>query len=371
MKMKYTSDDVLKTAKRLNNTKRSYLLVDPLQAKHIPVSPKKALLMMRTLGKMLSEKYPNTRLIIGFAETATAIGAAVSESFSDECVYIHTTREEFLGAFVYFSEEHSHAVEQKLFSEKLGEYISAAEQIIFVDDEISTGKTLINIAESLKKDFPAAENKEFIAASIINRVSEENEERLLNAGIKSECLVKLSCVDYDALIKDIRVNEAERITAGNADYSLMKLPQTLPNARKGVKAGEHKRRIREIMRGAADMLKLQKDEDILVLGTEECMYPALILGEILEENGARVLCHSTTRSPIGINNAEDYPIKNGYRLRSFYDSSRETFIYNISKHSAAIIVSDSHADDRSAGIEDLTSVLKRNGIEKIYFFGVD
>ena len=35
----YTAADTLRIAKRYNNPKRSYLLVNPLQAKHIPVSP--------------------------------------------------------------------------------------------------------------------------------------------------------------------------------------------------------------------------------------------------------------------------------------------------------------------------------------------
>lgn len=35
----YTAAGTLRIAKRYNNPKRSYLLVNPLQAKHIPVSP--------------------------------------------------------------------------------------------------------------------------------------------------------------------------------------------------------------------------------------------------------------------------------------------------------------------------------------------
>ena len=37
----YTAADTLRIAKRYNNPKRSYLLVNPLQAKHIPVSPRR------------------------------------------------------------------------------------------------------------------------------------------------------------------------------------------------------------------------------------------------------------------------------------------------------------------------------------------
>ena len=74
----YTAADTLRIAKRYNNPKRSYLLVNPLQAKHIPVSPAAALEMMGALGNQVAAKYPEARLVIGFAETATAIGAAVA-----------------------------------------------------------------------------------------------------------------------------------------------------------------------------------------------------------------------------------------------------------------------------------------------------
>ncbi len=93
----YSSQDLLRIAKRFNNPKRTYLLVDPLQAKHIPVSPGRALEMMESLGDLL-KKYPGPRLVIGFAETATAIGAAAASRSSGECVYLHTTREELPGA---------------------------------------------------------------------------------------------------------------------------------------------------------------------------------------------------------------------------------------------------------------------------------
>ena len=84
----YTADNILRIAKRFNNQKRTYLLVNPLQAKHIPVSPKASLGMMKALGDMLANKYPDTKLVIGFAETATAIGAVVAASPPNAFIYI-------------------------------------------------------------------------------------------------------------------------------------------------------------------------------------------------------------------------------------------------------------------------------------------
>ena len=85
----YTAADTLRIAKRYNNPKRSYLLVNPLQAKHIPVSPAAALEMMGALGDQVAAKYPEARLVIGFAETATAIGAAVAARLGPDCLYVH------------------------------------------------------------------------------------------------------------------------------------------------------------------------------------------------------------------------------------------------------------------------------------------
>ena len=74
----YREQELLVLAKRYRNNKRNYLLVDPLQGKHIPVSPGKALEMMSALGDRLAQMAPEIDLVIGFAETATAVGAAVA-----------------------------------------------------------------------------------------------------------------------------------------------------------------------------------------------------------------------------------------------------------------------------------------------------
>ena len=74
----YTQENTLRLARRYRNAKRAYLLVNPLQAKHLPVSPAAALDMMEALGHQLAKRYPGASLVVGFAETATAIGAAAA-----------------------------------------------------------------------------------------------------------------------------------------------------------------------------------------------------------------------------------------------------------------------------------------------------
>ena len=174
----YKKNDLLTIEKRYNNNKRSYLLVNPLQGKHLAVSPAKALSMMESLGEKVKKKYPETKLVIGFAETATAIALKVADTISSECYCINTTREVLPEGkdFIYFSEEHSHASSQKLCADNLEEYIKNTETIILLDDELSTGKTMRNLVVKLREKYPCVSEKKFVTASILYRLNSEDKQ---------------------------------------------------------------------------------------------------------------------------------------------------------------------------------------------------
>ncbi|OYO97123.1 hypothetical protein CG709_12015 [Lachnotalea glycerini] len=75
----YQETELIGIAKRENNKKRNYLVVNKLQGKHVPVEPKLALTMFKELAKQVKKDNEGKRLLlVGFAETATAIGAAVA-----------------------------------------------------------------------------------------------------------------------------------------------------------------------------------------------------------------------------------------------------------------------------------------------------
>ena len=65
VKMEYTEKDLVKIAKRENNTKRNYLVVDPLQGKHIPVVPSNALDLFAALADTFREKYKDEKAFAG------------------------------------------------------------------------------------------------------------------------------------------------------------------------------------------------------------------------------------------------------------------------------------------------------------------
>lgn len=356
----YTKETTLRVAKRYRNAKRAYLLVNPLQAKHMPVSPTEALTMMRTLGEGLRQEFPGARLVLGFAETATALGAAVASRLGPDCAFLTTTREAGEGpGWVRFLEEHSHAAEQKLWGGDLDALLQETDTVLFVDDEISTGKTLRNMVAQLTRRWPALGEKTLVAASLLNRVTPEQEKALVDAGITCRCLVRLPQEDHTAQVADWTVTEAPPAVPQNLSFRQETLPgEGLLDPRKTLRIGAYDRSCQAV---AEAMLShtlgpVETLGKTLVLGTEECMYPALRLGERLERLGAEVYCHATTRSPIGLCDAPGYPIRSGWKLPSFYEEERTTYVYNLKEYDTVIVLSDTKKTDLRA-IQALASVL--------------
>ncbi len=356
----YTSENTLRIAKRFENRKRPYLLVNPLQAKHIPAQPSEALRMMEALADLLRHNYPESKLVIGFAETATAIGAVAASRMAADCLYLHTTRETFPPArqWIDFVEEHSHAMEQKLCADHMAERLAATDTVILVDDEISTGKTLIHMLDQWKRQYPVLAKKRIVAASILNRVSPENERRMAQAGVESQYLVKLPTEDYTPQVEQMEIDSAQPAAVKPLDFAYTTLPAlTWGDPRLGVLAGDYQRNCMQMAKAFIGQAAqdIPEGSRILTLGTEECMYPALILGVLLEQMNKNfcVRCHATTRSPIGICTAEGYPIFSGQQVESFYNRQRATYIYDLAAYDVAIVVSDTPV----AGTHALCNVL--------------
>ncbi len=194
----YTERNLVRIAKRENNQKRKYLVMNRLQGKHIPVKPHEALAMFQALANQLREQYNEERLlVIGFAETATAIGAAVAAALDAD--YIQTTREIVPNVeYLYFSEEHSHATEQKLVKNDIDCAVKTINRILFVEDEVTTGKTIRNIIDVLKKQYP--QKIQFSVASILNGMNQEALDIYNKYGIDLFWLVKTNHFAYTEML---------------------------------------------------------------------------------------------------------------------------------------------------------------------------
>lgn len=366
----YNLTDILSIAKRENNLKRNYLLVNNLQAKHIPVSPNKTLELFKLLADLLFKKYSDENiLIIGFAETATAIAASVSELFND-IYYIHTTRENLTEFKIVadFNEEHSHATEQRLVCNEWEKIIETIDRIVFVEDEISTGKTIINFVNELRNNGSVKECIKFSAASIINAMNDENKMHFNINNIDIDYLISIKKDDFNLDNVNMDLNYNILCKSDDSELDIIEIKGKI-NPRTGILFDKYKSACGKLCDELAALIgDKYAGKTIAVLGTEEFMYPAIKVGEkiLYECNPKAVFTHSTTRSPIIPFCDKNYPIFKRFELSSFYDDERKTFIYNLSNYDLAVIITDSNNKSIKA-FSEIKYALKSVGCEDLIF----
>ena len=354
--MEYTKSDLVRIAKRENNTKRGYLVVNPLQGKHISVKPSEALKLFSELAKVIVNEYKNeTLLIVGFAETATAIGAQVAITVGAQ--YIQTTREAISDVeYLFFSEEHSHATEQKLVKDDIDLIIEETDRIVFVEDEVTTGKTILNIISILKKLYP--KKLSFSVASLLNGMSDECLKCYSDKNIHLHYLVKTDHSKYEEIANGFvgDGNYFDCMEKNNDDILVLNV-QGKVDARRLVRALQYENACNKLWENILENIGNISGNKILVVGTEEFMYPALFVGKKLEDHANDVWCHSTTRSPIAVSMEKEYPLHSRYELRSLYDKERRTFLYDVGRYDKVFIITDALSKDEE-GLRTLVNALK-------------
>ena len=342
-------NDLIVMGKRINNEKRNFLFISKVLGKHIEAKPS----VCKEIGCKLAglifnkeekgESYKNNEKIcvLGFAETATGLGMAVA-SYIQNSYYLTTTREDIkeIKSILKFEEEHSHATTHKCFPLDKDKLINS-EKIILVDDEITTGKSMINIIKELKEVTNA---KKFIIVSILDWRNEEHRKVYDDLVNKENINVEvLSLISGDIKIKDTTtymdnndnvINDTTDVLNYNAldridlktNYEKEVESYLLHTGRFGVDFNE----IQALESKCEDIAnKLQElvesNEKILVLGHGENIYiPCRIASYI---NGD-VYFKSTTRSPIYCDDVDGYPIKEKH---VFYHKGIKYYFYNKSE----------------------------------------
>lgn len=355
----YLEKDLVTVGKRENNKKRNYLVVNPLQGKHIPVRPGKAFELFDALADRIQAEYGEERLLlVGFAETATAIGAEAAVRLGAK--YIQTTREEIPGvSYLFFSESHSHATEQKLVKNDMDEAIGGVDRVIFIEDEVTTGNTILNIINVLEGLY--GKNLKFAVASLLNGMERNHLDVYEKRGIPTLYVLKTKHEKYAALAEKSMeggiyekcgfrgcpsVKEAE--IGGKMD------------ARRLVDGRRYRKACESLWSGIKAAFEFEAGERILVVGTEEFMYPALFAARCMEEKGAFVWSHSTTRSPVMVFADETYPLKERYELRSLYDKNRTTYLYNIASYDRVFIITDAAGGEEEGKNSLVDAIARKN-----------
>ncbi|MER7465286.1 phosphoribosyltransferase [Streptomyces sp. NPDC097981] len=332
-------DELLGLALR-RNPKRAHLLVSQVLGKHVPQSPQAVYDaghgLGRRVGALLGDEAASA-VVLGYAETATGLGHCVADGLG-AAPYLHSTRRPVPGVEPAggFEESHSHATSHLLLPED-AKLLAGNGPLVLVDDEFSTGNTVLNTIRDLHARHPRTH---YVVVALVDMRSPADRDRLtafaaeLGARVDLIALASGTVHLPDGVLArgQALVEEYEPQGAGTAspDAAAPDLAPAAPapvgrialdwpagvpdGGRHGFTPG-HRARLEAALpalaRQLTDALGAEPGK-VLVLGNEELMYAPLRLAQALEESGAasEVRFSTTTRSPVL---AVDDP---GYAIRT-------------------------------------------------------
>lgn len=375
------------------NPKRAHLLVSHVLGKHVPQYPSvvygAGFELGRRVRELLGEAGARRAVVLGYAETATGLGHAVADGLGT-APYLHSTRRPVEGVARAggFEESHSHATSHLLLPEDpdllTGDGAGGEAHgvdgvggthpetvLVLVDDEFSTGNTVLNTIRALHERYP---RNRYVIVALVDMRSPADRGRLAefaaeigarvdlvarNSGTvrlpdgvleKGQALVAAEeaaqkaaeeaageAADGGALgaaqgvaqgaaqgaaQKAVRQVEGPSGTAGQPVSDAprpctrveLQWPAGVPDGGRHGFTPAHRALLEPALPAMADCIAAALDDGarrVLVLGFEELMYAPLRLGTALEDRtGAEVRYSTTTRSPVL---AVDDP---GYAIRT-------------------------------------------------------
>ncbi|MEU8941720.1 phosphoribosyltransferase [Streptomyces goshikiensis] len=348
------------------NPKRAHLLVSRVLGKHVPQSPEAVYAAGYGLGErvraLLGDGAAAAAVVLGYAETATGLGHCVADGLA-LAPYLHSTRRPVPGVEPAggFEEAHSHATSHLLLPED-PELLAGGGPLVLVDDEFSTGNTVLNTIADLHARHPRGH---YVVVALVDMRSPADRDRLtafaegLGARIDLVALARGTVSLPEGVLAkgQALVEEYEtRAAAGDADGPAavagsgagaasgsrstaesgagfgsaagpaagsvaavervaLGWPGGLPDGGRHGFAPADRDRLEAALPALAGRIAAALGPEpgrVLVLGNEELMYAPLRLARALEESGAarEVRFSTTTRSPVL---AVDDP---GYAIRT-------------------------------------------------------
>ncbi|MGI5250131.1 phosphoribosyltransferase [Actinacidiphila glaucinigra] len=320
------------------NPKRAHLLVSNVLGKHVPQRPRVVYDAGYGLGvrvrELLGEEEAARAVVLGYAETATGLGHAVADGLG-VAPYLHSTRRPVPGveAVGGFEEEHSHATSHLLLPEDAG-LLAGDGPLVLVDDEFSTGRTVLNTVRALHARHP---RRRYVVVALVDMRSDADRALLarfaadLGAGVDVLALASGTVGLPDgvlergqALVAAHGAAAPARLAPAVAPHRVhLDWPAGLPDGgRHGFTPAHRARleaalpamaaRLAEGLTGGLSAVGEGPAPRVLVLGNEELMYAPLRLAQALQEAlpAVEVRFSTTTRSPVL---AVDDP---GYAIRT-------------------------------------------------------
>ncbi|MBT2422627.1 phosphoribosyltransferase [Streptomyces sp. ISL-22] len=364
------------------NPKRAHLLVSNVLGKHVPQSPSvvygAGFALGRRVRDLLGAEEAGAAVVLGYAETATGLGHSVADGVG-LAPYLHSTRRPVAGVAPAggFEESHSHATSHLLLPEDPA-LLAGDGPLILVDDEFSTGNTVLNTIRDLHERYP---RRRYVVVALVDMRSAADAGRLADfAGEIGARVDLVAAASGTVRLPEGVLEKGQQLVARYEDAPGARgtarpaptgphpadnrthphitrvdlhWPHGLPDGGRHGFTPQHRIRLESALPAMAARLAEALPPTVRrvhVLGFEELMYAPLRLARELEQVVAAEVCYSTTtRSPVL---AVDDP---GYAIRTRLvfpahdnpaDGPGERYAYNVAGagFDAVIAVVDSVAD---------------------------
>ncbi|XVQ13477.1 phosphoribosyltransferase [Spirillospora sp. CA-255316] len=323
--------------------------------------------------RLRERREPVDAVVLGYAETATALGHSVADALGGAC-YLHSTRRpvEGFGTYGGFEEEHSHATshlllpgDPRLFDRDV--------PLVLVDDELSTGRTVLNTIAALHAVRP---RERYVVASLVDLRGDD--DRAAIEAFAASLGARIDVVSLatgrvalpegileagQALVADLE-GRSGPAGVGPGPFGVERAdlgwPEGLPDGGRHGFLPEHRERLDEAVAAMAGRVAAHLPEDasrILVLGFEELMYAPLRLAVALADGlpgDVDVRYSTTTRSPVLAVDDPGYAIRTRLAFPSHDDPADgpgERYAYNVAPGAdasrafdAIVLVIDDTAD---------------------------
>ncbi|MGV9909269.1 phosphoribosyltransferase [Streptomyces tendae] len=374
------------------NPKRAHLLVSNVLGKHVPQSPSvvhgHGVALGRRVRDLLGAEAAERAVVLGYAETATGLGHSVADGLGS-APYLHSTRRPVatVARAGGFEESHSHATSHLLLPEDPA-LLAGDGPLVLVDDEFSTGNTVLNTVRALHERYP---RKRYVVVALVDMRSPADAGRLddfareigarvdlvttasgtvqLPPGVLEkgqELVARHETAGTEPATKPATEPGTEPTTgptgrgpaaapSGTVRRVELHWPHDVPDGGRHGFTPAHRTRLEAALPAMAARIAEALPAGarrVLVLGFEELMYAPLRLAHALEQTvggDVAVRYSTTTRSPVL---AVDDP---GYAIRTRLvfpahddpaDGPGERYAYNVAGagFDAVVAVVDSVAD---------------------------
>ena len=352
-------EDMLQMAER-NNPRRAFLFVSTVLGRHIPVRPGAHREVLRRLAEKLVAPISEAAgpgLVMGYAETAVGLGAGVHDALLETCeredmLYLPSTRHPGdAPSWFSFSEDHSHAQAHHVLRPRgaARDLAERARTIVLVDDEVTTGKTFVNLLSALMANAPREIEHvhlvtltDWSAGQAANRVAEAT-------GLPVERITAHSLIGGSWDWEPSPAFEVRSLPEGVEPLEVDGISPRFGGWRAGLSGGT-----------PVDAHQLlghieHPGRPVLVIGTGENVWHPFRIAEDLEEMRLHVEFLATTRSPV----REGGAIRRKASFADHYGLGLPMYLHNVDPARYGAIFLMIERDDAKGICPDLACYLDR------------